>query len=255
VSLVDYEVSGAVACITLDRPPVNALDVDLIAALDHAIGCAEHPAVRAVVLTGRHHFAAGADIKAFARSVKSGDGDPQASALAAVIRRLERLEKPTIAAVSGYALGGGLELVLGADFRFLADDAVIGQPEILLGIIPGAGGTHRLTRLVGYQRAKEMVLSGRQIGAAEALATGIADEVVPAADLLDHAMEVAAAWANGPTRAYWAAKRALGDGYGEPTPAALEIERSAFEEVFATRDAQAGIEAFVAKETPHFEGR
>ncbi len=255
MSLVDYEVSGAVALITLDRPPVNALDLDLIAALSGAIGCAEHPVVRAVVVTGRHHFAAGADIKSFARAVESGEDDPQASALGAVIRRLERLEKPTIAAVTGYALGGGLELALGADFRFLADDAVIGQPEILLGIIPGAGGTHRLSRLIGYQRAKEMVLSGRQMGAEEALAAGIADEVFPAAEVVDGAMEAAAAWAGGPTRAYWAAKRALGDGYGRPLPAALEIERAAFDEVFTTHDARSGIVAFVAKETPRFEGR
>jgi len=255
VSLVDYEVDGAVALITLDRPPVNALDVELITALDGAIGAAGHPVVRAVVITGRHHFAAGADIKAFARSVEGGGSDPQAVELGAVIRRLERLEKPTIAAVCGYALGGGLELALGADFRFLADDAVIGQPEVLLGIIPGAGGTHRLSRLVGYQQAKEMVLSGRRMGAEEALAAGIADEVFPAGELVAGAMEAAAAWANGPTRAYWAAKRALGDGYGRPLPAAIEIERAAFDEVFATQDARAGIEAFVAKETPRFEGR
>ena len=131
MSLVEYAVTGAVARITLDRPPVNALDAELIGDIDAALAAAEEPAIRAVVMTGTKHFAAGADITRFVDRV------PQAPGLAALVRRFELLEKPTIAAVSGYALGGGLELAMGADFRYLAADAKVGQPEVHLGIIPG----------------------------------------------------------------------------------------------------------------------
>ena len=141
MSLVDYSVEGAVGRIMLDRPPVNALNGELIGDIDAALAAAEEPAIRAVVITGKKHFAAGADIKRFVDAFDSDDPEPQASGLGAVVKRLEQLEKPTIAAISGYALGGGLELALGADFRYMASDAKVGQPEILLGIIPGAGGT------------------------------------------------------------------------------------------------------------------
>jgi enoyl-CoA hydratase/carnithine racemase len=144
---------------------------------------------------------------------------------------------------------------MGADFRYLADDAKVGQPEILLGIIPGAGGTQRLPRLIGYQAAKELCLSGRQVGAEEALALRLADKVVPAGDLLAVAMEDAARWATGPTRAYAAVKRALGEGHGQAIDASLAVERTEFDRVFSTEDARTGILAFVAKEQATFTGR
>jgi len=255
MSLVDYVVDGAVALITLNRPPVNALNGELIAAIDESLARAADPAIRALVITGNRHFAAGADITRFVDAFGHDNPEPQASGLAAVVRRLELLEKPTIAAIPGYALGGGLELAMGADFRYLADDAKVGQPEILLGIIPGAGGTQRLQRLIGYQAAKLLNMTGRHVPADEALSLGIADKVVAADELVETALADAAGWAKGPTRAYWAVKQAMGEGFGRSIEPAMEMERAAFEEVFATEDAKTGILAFVNKEKPTFVGR
>ncbi len=254
MELVAYEVEGAVAVITLNRPPVNALNAAVIVGLEAAIDQAEESAIRAVIVTGVKHFAAGADIDRFIDAFESGADEPMASGLGATIRRFERLAKPTIAAVPGVALGGGLELAMGADFRYLADDARVGQPEINLGIIPGAGGTQRLPRLVGYQKAKEMCLSGRHVLADEALAIGLADKVVPAAELMDVAREDAARWATGPTLGYAAVKDAMSDGWGEPIDKALDAERAVFNRVFRTDDARTGITAFVEKTKPEFRG-
>ena len=256
MSLAQYTVEGAVARITLDRPPVNALNGELISAIDAAIDQAADEAIRAVVIHGGKHFAAGADIKRFVDAFE-GDGasEPQASGLADVVRHLELLDKPVIAAISGYALGGGLELAMGADFRFMADDAKVGQPEILLGIIPGAGGTQRLQRLIGFQKAKELNMSGRHVAAEEALSLGIVDRVVVADQLIGAAMAHAAKFAEGPTKAYAAVKRAMGEGYGRPIDDAMTAERGAFNGCFATADAKTGILAFIAKETPDFVGR
>ncbi|MDX2343411.1 MAG: enoyl-CoA hydratase-related protein, partial [Acidimicrobiia bacterium] len=215
---------------------------------------AEDPTIRAVVINGTKHFAAGADITRFVDAFDSEDSEPQASGLGAVILRLEALQKPTIAAISGYALGGGLELAMGADFRYLAADAKVGQPEILLGIIPGAGGTQRLARIVGFQAAKALNFSGRHMEAAEAESIGLADKVVEPADLISTTLADAAVMAAGPTRAYWAVKKAMGDGYGLALESALGVERDAFEEVFTTADAKTGILAFVNKEKPDFSG-
>ncbi len=254
MSLVNYAVIGSVAQITLNRPPVNALNSELIADIDAAIAQAEDPAIRAVVINGTKHFAAGADIKRFVDAFDSEDSEPQASGLGAVVLRFEALEKPTIAAISGYALGGGLELAMGADFRYLASDAKVGQPEILLGIIPGAGGTQRLQRIVGFRAAKELNFSGRHISAAEALEIRLADKVVEPDELIGTALEDAAKWAQGPTRAYWAIKKAMGDGNGLALESALSVEREAFEAVFKTADAKTGILAFVNKEQAEFSG-
>lgn len=254
MSLVESAVTGSVAQITLNRPPVNALNNELIADIDSAIRDAADPAIRAVVITGNKHFAAGADITRFVDAFESENPEPQASGLGAVIRRLELLEKPTIAAISGYALGGGLELAMGADFRYMATDAKVGQPEILLGIIPGAGGTQRLQRLVGFQAAKELNFTGRHITAAEAHDLGLVDKVIESDELLSTALADAQKWAVGPTRAYWAAKQSMGDGYGHSIEAALEIERESFGDVFKTADAKAGILAFVNKKQAEFSG-
>jgi len=254
MSLVDYAVTGAVAQITLNRPPVNALNGELIADIDAAVALAENPAIRAVVINGTKHFAAGADITRFVDAFDSDNPEPQASGLGAVVLRFEALQKPTIAAISGYALGGGLELAMGADFRYLAADAKVGQPEILLGIIPGAGGTQRLSRIVGYQAAKELNFSGRHIEASAAEVLGLADKVVDPDELISTALADAAMWAQGPTRAYWAAKKAMGGGYGHALESALAVERDAFEEVFTTADAKTGILAFVNKEKAEFSG-
>ena len=255
MSLVEYVAEASVAVITLVRPPVNALSGALIADLDHAISLAADPGIRAVVVTGAPHFAAGADIAEFRAAMDAGGKDFLAGHLSAVVRRLELLPKPTIAAVRGFALGGGLELAMGCDFRYLADDARVGQPEIKLGIIPGAGGTQRLARLVGVSRARDLVFSGRQVGAEEALAIGLADRVVPAAGLMEAASAFASTWVSAATAAIGAAKRAINEGWGLPLDAALAVEREAFAAAFSTADAREGVSAFLEKRAPRFEGR
>ena len=255
MGLVEYTVSDGVARITLNRPPVNALNADLIGDIGEALEQAVSPAVRAVVITGSPHFAAGADITGF-QAAFDGDGEADlAGDLASVVKQLEDLEKPTIAAINGFALGGGFELAMGADFRYLSDDARVGQPEILLGIIPGAGGTQRLPRLVGYQRALKMCLTGRQIGAEEALTLGLADKVVATDELGEAAMTDAVRFAAGPTAAYAAVKRAVAGGLGVSLERGLEIEAAQFAGVFETDDARAGVAAFLAKGKPDFTGQ
>lgn len=254
MSLVEYSVDGATATIRLERPPVNALNAELIADIAGAIDEASHAEVRAVVVTGSPNFAAGADIGGFQAAFETGAEDRQSSGLGAVVSALERLEKPTIAAIHGYALGGGLELAMGADFRYLADDARVGQPEIRLGLIPGAGGTQRLARIVGYQRAKEMCLTGRHVGAEESLRIGLADRVFPPEDLLEAALDDAARLASGATKAMAAVKRAVAGGWDAPIERGLKIEAAEFAETFATEDARIGVAAFLAKEEAEFTG-
>lgn len=254
MDLVEYAVADAVATITLNRPPVNALNPELIEAIDQAIARAEDPAVRAVVIAGAPHFAAGADISGFQESFDGSARDRQSVGLAAAVARLASLPKPTIAAINGYALGGGLELAMGADLRYLADDAKVGQPEILLGLIPGAGGTQRLSRIVGAQRAKELCMTGRHVAADEALHIGLADAVFPPDELAVAAHDAAAGYANGPTVAYAAVKRAVGEGFDRTLDEGLAIEADEFAGVFATEDARIGVAAFLAKEKPGFVG-
>lgn len=255
MSLVDYSVRDGVALITLNRPPVNALNAELITDIGAAVAAAGDDAVRAVVITGEPHFAAGADITGFQAAFDGKTEERQASGLSEVVAALESLPKPTVAAVRGFALGGGLELSMGADFRYLADDAKVGQPEIMLGIIPGAGGTQRLTRLVGFQKTKELCMSGRHVGAEEAAALGIADKVFPPDELLDGALADAARFAAGPTQAYAAVKRAVAGGHDTTLAEGLEIEADEFAGVFGTEDARIGVAAFLAKEKPDFVGR
>ena len=254
MNLVDYAVADAVATITLNRPPVNALNAPLIADIGEALEAAADNAVRSVVITGSPHFAAGADISGFRAAFDDEGGPDLAGALSSVVSQLQSLAKPTIAAVQGFALGGGLELAMGADLRYLSDEARVGQPEILLGIIPGAGGTQRLPRIVGYQTALEMCMSGRQVEADEALRIGIADKVVSSESLLETALADAAAYASGPTIAYSAVKRAIDIGYGMPLERGLDIEAAEFARSFATHDARAGVAAFLSKQKPEFDG-
>jgi len=245
MEFVEYTVDGSVAVVKLNRPPLNALSTALASELLEAFVRAGDPSIRALVVTGSPHFAAGADIKEFQAMFDSTD---VASELANAILALERLAKPTIAAVRGFALGGGLELAMGADFRYLASDAKVGQPEILLGIIPGAGGTQRLTRLIGYRAARDLILTGRHVSADEALELGIADKVVD--DVFDAAMDAARSWAAGPTAAYGAAKAALSAGSAE----GLAVERKQFITLFETHDAKEGVQAFIEKRKASFSG-
>jgi enoyl-CoA hydratase/carnithine racemase len=255
VEFVEYTVDGAVATITLNRPPMNALNGTLIAELAEAFAEATDDTVRAVVLTGAPHFAAGADITGFQASFEAGDQDRQASGLTDSVFALEALEKPTIAAITGYALGGGLELSMGADFRYLGEGARVGQPEVKLGLIPGAGGTQRLARIVGPQRCKEICMTGRMVDAEEALAIGLADKVAPDDEVLDLALSDALRFASGPTQAYAAVKTAIRDGYDLSLAGAIAIESEQFSRTFRSEDARIGVAAFLAKEKPDFTGR
>jgi enoyl-CoA hydratase/carnithine racemase len=188
-------------------------------------------------------FAAGADIKALAdESFQSFAA--RAAALQEALRALARLPQIVIAAVTGYALGGGCELALTADFRFVADDARLGQPEILLGVIPGAGGTQRLPRLVGVQRARELVYSGRTVHADEALTIGLVDRVCPAGEVFDTALEQARTYARGPF-ALRLAKQAIDQGTQLDLDAALRLETTLFTACFATDDRGIGMRSFL----------
>lgn len=255
MELVSYTTEGAVGVIELNRPPVNALSIDLVEDIDEAVGYASDPDVRAVVITGRPHFAAGADINRFRVAHETGAKALGELRIGAVIRRLEQLPKPVIAAVFGYALGGGLELAMGADFRYLAEDAKVGQPEIRLGIIPGAGGTQRLPRLVGFNRARELIYTGRHIGAEEALAIGLADKVLPSDELFAAAIAEATTLAAGPSVALGMAKRAINEGWGRPIEEALAAEDAAFNVAFASDDAKEGVSAFLEKRKARFTGK
>jgi enoyl-CoA hydratase/carnithine racemase len=252
---VRVETDGAVATIRLDRPPANALAREVSEELGAAArAVAADDAVRAVVVWGGERmFAAGADIKAMV-SLGPLDIEPDVGPLGAACLELEAVPKITIAAINGFALGGGCELALACDFRYAADDAQLGQPEILLGIIPGAGGTQRLPRLVGPAKARDLVYSGRRVKADEALEIGLVDRVLPANEAYAVAVEDARRLANGPTHAYAAAKRALAASEGD-LASGLAAEREAFVRLFATRDQEEGMRAFLEKREPRFEGR
>jgi len=160
----------------------------------------------------------------------------------------------TIAAINGVALGGGLEIALACDFRFAAQDARLGLPEIKLGIIPGSGGTQRLPRLVGLPKARDLIYTGRQVEAAEALDIGVVDRVAPADEVYRVALDQARTFATGPSLAFAAAKRALAAA-DRPLEEGLRVEREAFVALFATRDQEEGMRAFLDKREPRFEGR
>ena len=252
---VRVETKGAVATIRLDRPPANALARAVSEELaDAARQVAGDDVVRAVVVWGGEKiFAAGADVKAMV-DLGREDIEPDVGPLGAACLELEAIPKVTIAAINGFALGGGCELALACDLRYAADDAQLGQPEILLGIIPGAGGTQRLPRLVGLAKARDLVLSGRRVKAEEALEIGLVDRVVPSEKVYAAALEDAGRFAAGPTKAYAAAKRAMAAS-GDDLGSGLAAERAAFVELFATQDQEEGMRAFLEKREPRFEGR
>ncbi len=231
-----------VALVRLDRPKANALSGELLQQL-RAIAeeLTADPPGAVVVWGGERIFAAGADI------VQMENGGPEAVSanFAAATGALARLPRVTIAAINGYALGGGLELALACDLRICADDAKLGLPEILLGVIPGGGGTQRLARLVGVGRAKELVLTGRQVRAEEALAIGLVNRVVPKADLIDEVLRFAATLAAGPRLAQAAAKAAIDEGLETTLEDGLAIEAAQFVAVSRTEDAERGIRSFV----------
>lgn len=244
---VQVDIDGNVATIRLDRPPMNALNAQVQREIrDAAEMVSANTSVGAVVLHGGDKvFAAGADI---AEMSTMGYADMAASSqeLRNAFTAVARIPHPTIAAITGYALGGGLELAMCCDFRVAGDNAKVGQPEIALGIIPGAGGTQRLPRLIGPARAKELIFSGRFVGAEEALKIGLVDEVVPPDDVLASAMEWARRLSAGPRVAIRAAKAAIDYGLEVDLQTGLEVERAHFAALFATEDQRIGMESFLA---------
>ena len=244
--LVRLEVDGGVGTIRLDRPKMNAINQELCLQLLEVIAeVRDRSDIRAAVLYGGERvFAAGADIKEMEGKAYS-DMVGYATNLQDTFKQVARIPKPVVAAVNGYALGGGFELSLTADFRVLGESAQVGVPEILLGVIPGAGGTQRLTRLVGPAKAKSMVYTGRFVKADEALALGIADRVVPDADVYSTAVEMAAQFSAGPAIALRAAKQAIDDGLELGLDDALRLETALFSGLFATDDQKAGMKSFI----------
>lgn len=232
-----------VALITLANGKVNALSTELLGEIRTAAGELTATPPGAVVITGGDRlFAAGADISQFGGPDEAAAiGEAFHTALDAVAA----IPRFVIAAVSGYALGGGCELALACDYRIVSERAVFGQPEILLGIIPGGGGTQRLPRAIGAGRAKEMCLTGRQVRAEEALRIGLADEVVAPEELTDRAIALAAEVASGALSAQAICKRVIDDGLDASLADGLALERQAFVEVFHTDDAATGVASFL----------
>lgn len=243
---VRVEVADQIATIRLDRPKMNALNAQVQAEIAAAAAqVSKDSAIRAVILYGGERvFAAGADIKEMA-ALGVAEMAERDGALQAAFNDVAGIPKPVVAAIAGYALGGGLELALCADFRVLGESAKVGQPEILLGVIPGAGGTQRLPRLVGPAKAKDLIFTGRHVAADEALAIGLADKVVPDTEVYRAAKDLAAQYAAGPALALRAAKQAVDKGLEVDLATGLEIERLHFASLFATEDQKAGMRSFL----------
>jgi enoyl-CoA hydratase/carnithine racemase len=255
---VRLEVDGGIGTIRLDRPKMNALD----AAMQDEIGAVAREAatrkdVAAVIVYGGERvFAAGADVKQM-QTMSYIDMVDRSVALHGAFTAVAAIPKPTVSAVVGYALGGGCELAMCTDFRVAGRGATLGQPEILLGIIPGAGGTQRLSRLVGPARAKDLIFSGRLVGAEEALSIGLVDEVVEDADVYAAARRRMERYVGGPAYALQAAKQAIDGGLNVDLATGLELERMLFAGLFATRDRELGMTSFVEQGPgkARFEGR
>ena len=244
--LARLEVSDGVGTIRLDRPKMNAINAQMQDELTIVAqeADARDDVAAVVVFGGERVFAAGADVKEMA-TMSYADMARRAHVLQQFTRDIAAIGKPTISAITGFALGGGCELALATDLRFAADNAKLGQPEMLLGIIPGAGGTQRLSRLVGPARAKDLIFTGRFVDAQEALAIGLVDQLHPAADVYAKAVEWATQFVGGPALALRAAKSAIDRGLEVDLQTGLDIERVEFAGLFATDDRTAGMDSFV----------
>ena len=253
---IKTETRGAVELITLNRPQaLNALSAQLMDELTAALDAGEaNKAIRCIVLTGSEKaFAAGADIKEMqSKSYMDAFGE---DFITRNWERVTRCRKPVIAAVAGFALGGGCELAMMCDFIIAGDNAKFGQPEIKLGVMPGAGGTQRLTRFVGKSKAMEMCLTGRMMDAAEAERSGLVSRVVPAADLVAEALKVAEAIADLSLPIVMMAKETVNRAYETTLSEGVRFERRLFHSMFATADQKEGMAAFIDKRKPKFEHR
>ena len=253
-----YGTKDGIARITISRPEkLNALDRQTVQEIDRVVASAgQDPSVGVLIITGAGEkaFVAGADIGELA-SQTPVEGTAYARAGQAVLDRLERLGKPSVAAINGYALGGGLELAMACTLRVAAESAKLGQPEVALGIIPGYGGTQRLARLVGAGRALEMILTGEPIDAREALRIGLLNRVVPAAELLPAAEALARTILTGGPVALRYALQAVHEGLQTTLNEGLSMEAALFGLCCATEDMREGTRAFVEKRKPAFKGR
>ncbi|CAH0275557.1 MULTISPECIES: enoyl-CoA hydratase/isomerase family protein [Nocardiaceae] len=244
---VTLEVSDGIGTIRLDRPPMNALNRQVQEEIRAAAREATvNSDVRAVIVYGGEKvFAAGADIKEMA-AMSVVEMTDIAAELQSALGSLSTIPKPVVAAVTGYALGGGLEVALGADRRIAGDNAKLGVPEVLLGVIPGGGGTQRLARLIGPSRAKDMVFTGRFVGAEEALRIGLVDEVVAPDEVYNAARAWAGQFTTGASRALAAAKASIDQGLDVDLTNGLRVEAQQFAALFATEDRTIGMESFIA---------
>ncbi len=252
---INVETRGHVGIIRLDRPKkYNALSPELLAEISEALQKFDSDSdIRCMILTGSETvFSAGADIKHM--SDKSFVDMFAKNAFAEESEIFQRLRKPVIAAVAGFALGGGCELAMQCDIIIAADDAEFGQPEITIGVIPGMGGTQRLTRAVGKSKSMEMNLTGRRMGAAEAESSGLVSRVVPKAKLMDEALKIAGKIADQPPLAVMAVKEAVNRAEELSLREGLLFERRLFHSLFATEDKTVGMQAFIEKRQPHFRG-
>lgn len=246
MEFVSIDVTDGVATVRLDRPKMNAISAQVQVDLREAAQeVTERDDVRSVVLWGGERvFAAGNDVKEMA-DLSYAEMVELSYSVSSATTAIARIPKPVVAAVNGYALGGGCELTLAADLRFAAQDAVFGQPEVLLGIIPGAGGTQRLARLVGPSRAKDMILTGRFVKAEEALSIGLVDKVLPPEEVYDAAVAWARQFTGAAPLALRAAKECIDRGSEVDLDTGLEIERQQFAAIFATEDRALGMSSFV----------
>lgn len=255
---VRLEKQDSIGHVVLDRPPANSYDKSFMEELDAAVEEARRDeSVKAIVLRSANErfFSAGADVSVFA---KSGLDEQNAFVVCAndAIGKLETAPKVSVAAINGHCLGGGLEIALCCDFRVAAEGSYrIGLPEVTLGLLPGTGGTQRLPRLIGRQKALDMMLRGTTLPPQDALAAGIVDEVVPAGSLLDKAVERARAFATGPTLAIGKIKQAAVEGFGMRLDEGLRLERQLLVDLFKSADAKEGVTAFVEKRKPNYTGK
>jgi enoyl-CoA hydratase/carnithine racemase len=254
---VRFEKQESIGHVVLDRPPANSYDKSFMDELDAAIDEARRDdAVKAIVLRSANEkfFSAGADVSVFAKSGL----DEQTAFVARANEAMEKFEstpKVVVVAINGHCLGGGLEMALCCDFRIAAEGSYrIGLPEVTLGLLPGTGGTQRLPRLIGRQKALDLMLRGTTLSPQDALGAGIVDEVVPPPTLLDKALERARAYATGPTFAIGRIKKAAVQGIGMSLDEGLRLERQLLLELFKSDDAKEGVTAFVEKRKPNYKG-
>lgn len=244
--------------ITLNRPPANSYDIKFMQDLDAAIeGAAADDEIKAVLLVSasERFFSGGADIKAFLANTPQANIEMVNFAHRA-LAKIAHMPKVFIAVINGHAMGGGLEMALACDLRFVGDGNFrLGLPEATLGLLPGNGGTQRLSRLIGANRALDMMLSGETVGPGKAVDLGIANKIFPADSVLDEAKAYALKLANGPTKALAYIKRCVYEGIEQPLADGLELERELIAELFASEDAREGLTAFVEKRQAEFKGR